>query len=93
MSKLIPYLFGWVMPFLKWLEHSFTGNDGKASHRKISSFVMMLLIIYTTVKLNAKEIVSTNHLFLLLILVGTFLLLAGILTVQNIISIIKNKDE
>lgn len=91
MTKLVAWAFGWMMPFFKWVAPAFTGGDDKASHRKLSSFVFMILICSTTSKLLLKDDVSMNHVYLLLILLGAFLLLAGIVTVQNIVNIMKNK--
>jgi len=82
--------FGFTVPFLKWVEPSFTGNDRKASGRKLSACVFMVLISTTTSKLLLKEDINVFHIYLLVVLVSTFLLLIGILTAQNLMDIWKN---
>jgi len=93
MTWLIRFLFGFTTPMLKWLQPAFSGNDDKTSSRKLSSFVFMLLIVSTTSKLLLKDDVSIYHVYILVILVATFLLLVGILTIQNIVDILKNGDK
>lgn len=90
MSWILRFFFGWMMPFLKWIEPSFTGNDGRTSGRKISGFVFMLLIVSTTSKIIMKDNPTMIHVYLLCVLVCTFLLLQGIITVQNIVDIWRN---
>jgi len=90
MTWLIKFLFGFTAPMLKWLQPAFSGNDDKTSSRKLSSFVFMLLIVSTTSKLLLRDDISKYHVYILIILVTTFLLLIGILTIQNIVDILKN---
>lgn len=93
MSYILKFLFKFLMPFIAWAEPSVTGNDNKASGRKISSVVFMIMIISTTGKLLAKDDVSLHQLYLLIVLVATFLLLQGIITIQNIADIWKNGSQ
>ena len=90
MSRLLRNLFGWLTPLIYWFVPSLTGADNKASGRKISSFVFMFLIISTTSKILMRDNPTIIHVYLLGILVCTYLLLVGILTVQNIIDLWKN---
>lgn len=90
MSRLIRFLFSWTTPFWLWIAPSVYGKDGLTSGRKISSFVFMLMILSTTSKILMKDNPTMIHVYLLCVLVGTFLLLQGILTVQNIVDILKN---
>lgn len=90
MTWLIKFFFKWTFPAFSWLEASFTGKDGKASGRKISAFVFMVLIISTTSKILMKDNPTMIHVYLLCVLVVTFLVLQGIITVQNIIDVWKN---
>lgn len=90
MSWLIKFLFGFMKPFLLWLEPAFTGADGKASYRKLSAFFLMIMISSCTSKLLLKDTVELYHIYILAILVATFLLLVGIITVPMIVDIWKN---
>lgn len=90
MSTFLAWLFKFMMPFLRFLAPSFCGSDGKASGRKISAFVFMLMILSTTSKILMKDNPTMIHVYLLLVLVTTFLLLQGIITVQNIIDLWRN---
>lgn len=90
MSKIIPFLFGWLMPLLKYLAPSICGTDGNTSGRKISALVFMFMILSTTSKILMKDSPTMIHIYLLAILVCTYLLLIGILTIQNIVDIMKN---
>lgn len=90
MTWLIKFFLGWTFPFFKWVEPSFTGKDNKSSGRKISSFIFMGMIISTTSKILMKDDPTMIHVYLLCVLVATYLLLQGILTVQNIVDLWKN---
>lgn len=90
MTWLIKFLFGWLMPFFKWVEPSFTGKDNLASGRKISAAVIMFMIISDTSKILMKDNPTIIHVYLLCVLVITFLLLQGIITFQNVIDLWKN---
>lgn len=90
MRVIIRFLFGWIMPLILWIEPSLTGNDNKASGRKIASFVFMFMILSTTSKIILKETATLIHVYVLAILVCTYLLLIGIITVQNIVDIYKS---
>ena len=90
MSRLVWWLFGWTYPFLLWLQPSLSGDDGKSSSRKIGAAIFMVLIVTTTSKLLLKESVSLYHIYLLCVLVVSFLLVHGIITVQNMIVIWKS---
>lgn len=90
MIWLIKFFFGWSLPFLKWLEPSFTGKDDKASGRKISAAIIMFMILSTTSKILMKDNPTMIHVYLLCVLVLTFLLLQGIITFQNVIDLWKN---
>jgi len=90
MTILIRFFFKWTFPAFLWLEASFTGRDGKSSGRKISAFVFMFMIVSTTSKILMKDNPTMIHIYLLCVLVSTFLLLQGIITVQNIIDVWKN---
>jgi hypothetical protein len=90
MSWLIRFFFKWSFPLFKWIESSFTGKDGRSSGRKISAFAFMVLIISTTSKILMKDNPTMIHVYLLCVLVTTFLLLQGIITVQNIVDLWKN---
>lgn len=90
MTWLIKFFFKWTFPFWLWIEASFVGKDGKSSGRKISAFVFMVLIMTTTSKILMKDNPTMIHVYLLCVLVVTFLVLQGIITVQNIIDVWKN---
>lgn len=90
MSYILRFLFKFMMPFLKWVSPSLEGNDGKASGRKISTLVFMFMIVSTTSKILMKDTPTMIHVYLLVVLVATFLLLQGIITVQNIVDIWRN---
>lgn len=90
MSHILKWLFKFMNPFLLWINSSFCGNDGKSSGRKISAFVFMFMIVSTTSKILMKDNPTMIHVYLLCVLVTTFLLLQGIITVQNIVDIWKN---
>lgn len=90
MSWILKFFFGWTMPFISFLRPSLCGKDGKASGRKISGCVFVFLIVSTTSKVLMKDNPTMIHIYLLCVLVATFLILEGILTVQNIIDIWKN---
>lgn len=90
MKFLIRFFFGWMHPAIVWVEPSFTGRDGKSSGRKISAFVFMFMIVSTTSKILMKDNPTMIHIYLLCVLVTTFLLLQGIITVQNIVDFWKN---
>lgn len=90
MSHILKWLFRFMNPFLRWLNPSFCGNDGLSSGRKISAFVFMFMIVSTTSKILMKDNPTMIHIYLLLVLVSTFLLLQGIITIQNIMDIYKN---
>lgn len=90
MKVILRFFFGWTLPFISWLQSSFEGKDGKSSGRKISAFVFMLMILTTTSKILMKDNPTMIHVYLLCVLVTTFLLLQGIITVQNIVDVWKN---
>lgn len=90
MGKIVKFLFGWTMPLILWFADAFQGHDGKASSRKLSSFAFMCLIGTSSGKMLMRE-TSINDVYILCVLVATFLLLTGILTIQNVIAIWKNK--
>lgn len=90
MRCILRFFFGWITPFLSWIEPSFLGKDGKTSGRKISAFVFMFMIVSTTSKILMKDNPTMIHVYLLCVLVCTFLLLQGIITVQNIVDLWKN---
>lgn len=90
MTWILKFLFKWTLPFWTWLQPSFEGKDGKSSGRKISACVFMALIITTTSKILMKDNPTMIHVYLLCVLVVTFLVLQGIITVQNIIDLWKN---
>lgn len=93
MKWILRFLFNWTMPFLLWIEPSFLGRDNKTSGRKVSAFVFMVMIITTTSKILVKDNPTIIHVYLLCVLVCTFLLLQGIITAQNIIDLRKTGDE
>lgn len=90
MSHVLKWLFKFTIPFLQWLNPSFCGNDGRSSGRKISAFVFMFMIVSTTSKILMKDNPTMVHIYLLCVLVSTFLLLQGIITVQNMLDLWKN---
>ena len=90
MTWIIRFLFKWTFPFWNWIESSFTGKDGRSSGRKISAFVFMFMIVSTTSKILMKDDPTMIHVYLLCVLVATFLLLQGIITFQNVIDLWKN---
>ena len=75
MTFLIKFFLGWTFPFWSWIEASFVGRDGKSSGRKISAFVVMFMIVSTTSKILMKDNPTMIHIYLLCVLVTTFLLL------------------
>lgn len=93
MTWLIKFFFGWMFPFFKWIEPSFTGKDNLASGRKISACILMFMIISTTSKVLMKDNPTIIHVYLLCVLVLTFLLLQGIITFQNVIDLWKNGPD
>jgi len=92
MRSVIRFFFSWTFPFFEWLEPSFLGRDGRCSGRKVSACVFMFMIVSTSSKILMKDSPTMIHIYLLAVLVTTFLLLQGILTVQNIIDVWKNGD-
>lgn len=92
MSYILAWLFKWTLPFLRWVSPSLCGNDGLSSGRKIASFVFMFMILSTTSKIILKENATMIHVYVLAILVCTYLLLIGIITMQNIMDIYKNSS-
>lgn len=90
MTWLLRFLFKWTFPFFEWLAPSLCGKDGLSSSRKISSFIFMIMIVSTTSKLVIKDNPTMMHVYVLGVLVSTYLLLIGILTAQNLMDIWKN---
>ncbi len=77
--------------FLLWLKPSFEGDDNKSSFRRISAFIILLVMIYVGV---AGTVTSMLHLYVLAIYATAFLMLVGIITIDNILTLIntyKNK--
>lgn len=72
-----------------WLRPSLEGDDGKASYRRLSALVFILLICYMVL---ADKIQSNIHLYAFYGLLGTFLLLAAVITTSDIIKF-KNGEK
>lgn len=90
MSVIIRFLFGWTMPFILFMAPSLQGPDGRTSGRKVSACVIMGMMVSTTSKILVKDNPTMIHIYLLSVLVLTFLLLQGIITFQNVIDLWKN---
>jgi hypothetical protein len=78
------------MKFIKWLRPSFEDNDGKASYRRITAFVMVCLISYMVVY---EKVQIELHFKVFLSLLITLLLLIGIVTTQNILTFFNKKSD
>lgn len=68
------------------------GSDGKMSSRKISAFILLLLFVYMGIKFSLTQ-PSQEQVNLATIVIISNLLLNGVITAQNIISIIKSKNK
>lgn len=76
-----------------WLRSSVEGDDGKPSHRKLTTFTFVSLIVYMViVRLNSQ--IELNAFYSLLI---SSLVLIGIVTVDNVLKFFgrggADKDE
>lgn len=72
--------------FLLWIRPTFEGNDGKASGKRLTAFAFMVLVAYFV---YADKIVSWFTLYSFLAILGSVLLVWGIITWQNITEFIK----
>lgn len=66
---------------IAWLRSSVEGDDGKPSHRKLTTFTFVALIVYmVVVRLNSQ--IELNAFYALLVMIGV---LIGIVTVDNVL--------
>lgn len=79
------------MKFSKWIKHSFEGQDNKASSRKLTTFVGMLMFI-TTWFCDLFFNFTVDQIMLICI-VCIVLLGAGYMTAQNIVDILKRPQS
>ena len=78
------------MKFINWIKPSFEDNDGTASYRRITAFILICLISYMVLWDVIKTPISLNAFYALL---TTFLLLVGIVTAQNILTFFNKKSD
>lgn len=76
--------------FISWIRPSFEGADGKASYRALSAFVLLLLICYKVIFDPSRESVDLSILYSL---ETTFLLLTSVISMQNVITMIKGYNS
>ena len=78
-------IWGWIRP-------TFQGEDGKASSRKLTVYVVTILFILGNIQVFFV-IKDKSLVFDVLLLDATFILiLFGIITIQNIITLFKIKS-
>jgi len=76
---------------LQWLRPSLEGDDGKASYRRLSAWAILMLMIYMTA---AGKLTTMIGLYILITHAVVFLLLVGIITADNIITLVnKYKND
>lgn len=68
---------------LKYIAASWEGDDGKFSYKRASQFVFIFLIVFLVIKGNIQ---TQFGFYAMVSLCITFLLLAGIITAQQILS-------
>lgn len=76
--------------FVSWIKHAFQGNDGKASYRALSAFVLLILICYKVIQNKTPTNIDLQVLYSLEV---TFLLLTSVISIQNVITIIKGHNN
>ena len=74
-----------------WFKHSFEGMDGKASSRKLTTFVGMLMFVITWICDLFFDF--TVDQIMLICIVCIVLIGAGYMTAQNIVDIFKRPDS
>lgn len=90
MLKLIEF-FG-IDVIWKWFKPTFEGDDGKASARKLTVYVITLLFVLGNIQVFFV-IKDKSLVFDVLLLDAIFILiLFGIVTIQNIITLFKIKN-
>jgi hypothetical protein len=91
MFRLI-HFFG-IDSIWNWLRPTVEGDDGKASARRLSAYVIMILFILGNIQ--AFYVIKDKDLvFDVLILDAVFILvLFGILTIQNVITLYRIKNN
>lgn len=80
-----------TMKFNKWIKHSFQGNDGKASHRKLTTFVVVLMVITTWVCDLFFELTINETLLIGLLIMA--MIGQGFMTAQNVVDILKRPQN
>lgn len=75
--------------FILWLKPTFEDANGTASYRRLTALVFTLLICYMIMSNYIQTMIHLHAFFGLLVSV---LLLIGIITAQNIITIIKGQN-
>lgn len=79
------------MKLFKWFKHSFEGQDGKASSRKLTIFVFTVMYVITWfVNLFLSKQIDQG----ILLIMGVFILVGhAILSAQNIVDILKRPQN
>lgn len=76
---------------IQWLKPSLEGDDNKSSYRRLSALVILMLMTYVTA---AGKITTMIGLYVLMTHAVVFLLLVGIITADNIITLVnKYKND
>jgi hypothetical protein len=79
-----------IPKFVDWIAHTFEGGDGKASFRKMTAFILIILNIYLLVfdKLMIEDRVHVYYANLL-----TISIIIGIVTTQNILAFLNRGSD
>ncbi len=91
MFKLIEFLGGDII--WKWLKPTFESEDGKASARRLTAYIITILFVLGNIQVF-YVIKDDTLVFDTLVLDAVFILvLFGILTIQNIITLYRIKNN
>lgn len=92
MKKILAYL-GWYK-FLNWLRPTLEDENGKASSKKITALLICLLYIIGNYYVFSTHDKNADLIFKVLVLDACFILvLFGIVTTQNLITLFKIKNN
>lgn len=75
---------------ISWIRPAFEGNDGKASMRSISAFILLFLICY---KVAFDKNRTEYDVSILYSLETTFLLLTSVISIQNVIALVRGVNN
>lgn len=84
-----------IKRLLRWIRTSMEGDDGRPSHRKLTTFAFVALVVYLVIKKEGiRNQLELNAFYALLISIGV---LIGIITVADITKFMgrggRDKDE